>query len=97
MEQGWALVEQGQGGEAGRAQLHQGLAAYCATGAWGGSYIALLAAVLRNMGRSEEGLRVLAEVPALRDSSGEGQGIVEMYRLKGELHADACCQTPDGG
>jgi len=84
MERGWALVEQGRE-EAGMAQLHQGLAAYRATGAWGGSYLALLAEALRNMGQSEEGLRVLAEVPAGRDSSGAGQGTAEVYRLKGEL------------
>ena len=101
LEWGWSLVEQGQG-EAGIVQLRQGLAAYRATGARGGSYVALLAEALRHMGRSEEGLRVLAEVPTVRDSCGEGQGTAEVYRLKGELlltysfkydaEAEACFQ-----
>jgi predicted ATPase len=82
IERGWALVEQGQG-EAGIAQLRQGLAAYRATGARGGS--ALLAEVLRHVGQSEEGLQVIAEVPAIRDSSGEGGVTAELYRLKGVL------------
>jgi predicted ATPase len=82
MLQGWALVEQDQG-EAGIAQLRQGIAALRATGARGGS--ALLAEALRHVGQSEEGLRVIAEVPAIRDSSREGGGTAELYRLKGEL------------
>jgi predicted ATPase len=81
---GWALIEQGQG-EIGIAQLRQGLAAYRATGAPDGSYQPLLAEALRHVGQSEEGLRVLAEVPVSRDSSRESQGTAEVYWLKGEL------------
>jgi predicted ATPase len=84
MEQAWVLVAQGQG-ETGIAQLRQGLAAYCATGARGGSYSALLAEALCHVGEREEGLHVIAEVSAPRDSSEEGQGTAELYRLKGEL------------
>jgi predicted ATPase len=84
IERGWALVAQGHGG-AGMAQLRQGLAAYRATGARGGAYLALLAEALWRVGQSEEGLRVLAEVPVSRDSGREGWGTAEVYRLKGEL------------
>jgi predicted ATPase len=84
MLRGWALIEQGQR-ETGIAQLRQGLAAYRATGAPDGSYQPLLAEALRHVGQSEEGLRVLAEVPVSGDSSREGQGTAEGYRLKGEL------------
>jgi predicted ATPase len=91
IERGWVLVEQGQG-EAGMVQLRQGLAAYRATGARGGSYLALLAEALRHMGQSEEGLRVLAEVPGVRDSRGEGQGTAEVYRLRGELLLTCSCK-----
>jgi class 3 adenylate cyclase/predicted ATPase len=84
MERGWALVEQGQG-EAGIAQLGRGLAADRATGARSGSYIALLAEALMNVGQSEEGLRVIAEVLPSGDSSEEGGGTARLYRLKGEL------------
>jgi predicted ATPase len=101
IEWGWALVEQGQG-DAGMVQLRQGLAAYRATGAGGRSHLALLAEALRHMGRSEEGLRVLAEIPTVRDGCGEGRGTAEVYRLKGELlltcsfkcdaEAEACFQ-----
>jgi hypothetical protein len=84
MECGWALVEQGQG-EAGIVQLRRGLAAYRATGMRDGAYSDLLAEALRNVGQSEEGLRVIAEMPAIRNSSGEGRRTAEWYRLKGEL------------
>jgi predicted ATPase len=73
---GWALVEQGQG-EAGLAQIRQGLAANRATGATMvvlGSDLRLLAEAYGKVGQSEEGLRVI-----------EGQQGAEFYRLQGEL------------
>jgi predicted ATPase len=73
---GWVLVEQGQG-EAGIAQIRQGLAALRATGAAMaaiGSDLRLLAEAYGKVGQIEEGLRVI-----------EGQKGAELYRLKGEL------------
>jgi predicted ATPase len=72
---GWALVEQGQG-EAGIAQIRQGLAAQRATGSDNrlGGYLDLLAEAYGRVGQIEEGLRVI-----------EGQRGVGSYRFKGEL------------
>jgi tetratricopeptide (TPR) repeat protein len=81
---GWALVEQGQG-EAGIAQIRQGLAAYRATGVATAGYLAVLAEASGKVGQIEEGLRVVAEALALENRSGEGQGSTGLYRLKGEL------------
>jgi predicted ATPase len=82
----WALAMQGQGKE-GIAQLHQGLAAYQATGAEVERpyYLALLAEAYGKDGQPEEGLRVLAE--ALRASQKKGWRLWEadLFRLKGEL------------
>jgi class 3 adenylate cyclase/predicted ATPase len=70
---GWALVEQGQG-EAGIAQIRQGLAAQQATGwvPWNASSHALLAEACGKVGQIEEGLRVIEDMS-------------EVYQLKGEL------------
>jgi tetratricopeptide (TPR) repeat protein len=70
---GWALVEQGQG-EAGIAQIRQGLVAYRATGVATPGYLGLLVEGYKNVGQIEEGLRVIEE----RRGAG-------LYRLKGEL------------
>jgi predicted ATPase len=73
---GWVLVEQGQG-EAGIAQIRQGLAALRATGAAMAAIendLRLLAEAYGKVGQIEEGLRVI-----------EGQKGAELYRLKGEL------------
>jgi predicted ATPase len=99
---GWALVEQGQG-EAGIAQMRQGLAAHQATGAEAHrGYLALLAEAYGKGGQAEEGLTILAEALAAVEKTG-GRGYeAEMYRLKGELllrqavpdapQAEACFQ-----
>jgi hypothetical protein len=52
MHRGWALMQQGQAGE-GLEQMHQGLTAYCATGAGvGRSYFpALLAKAYGTIGQ----------------------------------------------
>jgi predicted ATPase len=91
MERGWALVAQGQG-EAGMALLRQGLAAYRATGARGGSYLALLAEASRHVGQSEQGVGVVVEALASADASGEGAGTAEVYRLKGALLLTCSCK-----
>jgi len=86
MYRGWALVEQGQGKE-GIAQLHQGLAAWRATGAemHRPHFLALLAEAYGKVGRAEEGLAALVEALAQVEKTGERWYEAEVYRLKGEL------------
>jgi predicted ATPase len=102
-DRGQALATQGQG-EAGIAQMHQGLAAIQAMGqrqslsAWS----ALLAEAYGRIGQAEEGLRLLAEALAHVDHTGVRVYEAEVYRLKGELlqqqavpnvrQAEACFQ-----
>jgi DNA-binding winged helix-turn-helix (wHTH) protein/class 3 adenylate cyclase/predicted ATPase len=91
---GWALAMQGQR-EAGLAQLHQGMAAVLATGWTLGrsSCLVLLAEAAGHAGQVAEGLRLLAEALTAFEASERGDGLVEAYRLQGELlmrHA-----TPD--
>ena len=83
---GWALTAQGQE-EAGIAQMHQGLAAYRATGAeMGQTYLrALLVEGYGKVGQIEAGLTVLAEALAVVKQGGEHLYEAELYRLKGEL------------
>jgi len=81
---GWALVEQGQG-EAGIAQIRQGIAAERATGSRSAGRLTTLAKACWNLGQSEEGLRVVAEALAIGNSNGEGRWTAELYRLQGEL------------
>jgi class 3 adenylate cyclase/predicted ATPase len=73
---GWALVEQGQG-EAGLAQIRQGLAAQRAGGVATAANLTLLAEASRKVGQLEEGLRVVA--------AAQGSRRAELYRLQGEL------------
>jgi predicted ATPase len=82
--QGWALVEQGQG-EAGIAQIRQGIAAERDTGSRSTGHLVLLAKAYWNLGQREEGLRVAAEALAIGNSNGEGRWTAELYRLQGEL------------
>jgi predicted ATPase len=91
MERGWALVAQGQG-EAGMVLLRQGVAAYRATGARGGSSLVLLAEASRHVGQRAQGLDVVGEALARADERGEGQGTAEVYRLKGALLLTSSCQ-----
>jgi predicted ATPase len=99
---GWALVEQGQG-EAGIAQIRQGLAALRATGSEvTRSWLSLLAEAYGKVGQPEAGLRVVAEVLARSDRPAQGTGGTELYRHQGELllrqaipdapQAEACFQ-----
>jgi predicted ATPase/class 3 adenylate cyclase len=91
---GWALSQRSQEpgagqrqGEEGRAQIHQGLAAWGATGAkvirpYG---LTLLAEASVRVGQCEVGLTLLAEALAVIDETGERRWEAELYRLKGEL------------
>jgi TOMM system kinase/cyclase fusion protein len=83
---GWALVERGRGTEE-IVQIHQGLAAYRATGSVlrQSYYLALLAEAYGKVGQVEEGLKVLDEALAGVHKTGEDVCKAELYRLKGEL------------
>ena len=84
--QGWALAAQGQG-EAGVAQIRQGLAAHRATGEEieRPYFLALLAEAYGAMGQADEGLAVLAEAFELVTITGERWWEAELHRLKGGL------------
>jgi predicted ATPase len=83
---GWVLVEQGQYTE-GMTQIHQGLAAYWATGAkLARSYwLALLVEACGVAGQVEEGLSVVTEALTAAHTTGERFWEAELYRLQGEL------------
>ncbi len=103
MLRGWALAMQGQG-EAGLAQMHQGLAAILATGQMLARplCLVLLAEAAGHTGQVEEGLRLLAEALTALEASGQGDLLAEAYRLQGEFllgqalpdasQAEACFQ-----
>ncbi|MBI3300989.1 MAG: hypothetical protein HYZ72_02775 [Deltaproteobacteria bacterium] len=84
--QGWALAEQGKG-EEGLRQMHQGLAAWRATGAEleRTHYLALLAEAYGKVGQAEKGLATVTEALAVVNKNGERFCEAELYRLKGEL------------
>jgi predicted ATPase len=86
IERGWALAEQGRG-EAGIAQIRQGLAAQQVTGTelYRPYWLALLAEAYGKVGRAAEGLTALAEALVTVDKTGERSAEAELYRLKGEL------------
>src|SRR5215475_12687909 len=91
VERGWALAAQGKG-EAGIAQIRQGIAAWQGTGTavalpYG---LALLAEAYGQVGQTEEGLRVLTEALTMVDKTGEWQYAAELYRLKGVLTLRQC-------
>jgi predicted ATPase len=83
---GWALAKQGQGQE-GIALIHQGMAAYQATGAevWRSYFLALLAEVYGAVGQIEEGLATVVDAFDWTYSTGGLYFEAELYRLKGEL------------
>ena len=84
--QGWALAAQGQGAE-GIVQLHQGLAAWRATGSENSRpyFLGLLAEAYGQVGQGEEGLTVLAEALTATHNRGERYYEAQLHRLKGEL------------
>jgi predicted ATPase len=100
---GWALAASGQGKE-GIAQIHQGLAAYRATGATRDQpeHLALLAEASAQVGQTAEGLEALAEVLTTVTRGGVPWWEAELHRLKGVLllqrsvtqpaEAEACFQ-----
>ncbi len=83
---GWTLSAQGDG-EAGVAELRQGLAIYHATGAtelltfW----LAPLAEAYLKNEQTEEGLATVSEALAFADRTDERFYEAELHRLKGEL------------
>jgi len=83
--QGWALAERGR--EERIAQIHQGLAAYQATGAelWQPYFLVLLADACGKIGRKEEGLTTVAEALSIVNKNDERWCEAELYRLRGEL------------
>ena len=83
--QGWMLADNGQ--EEGIAQMRQGLAAYRDTGfelMWP-YYHALLVEAYGKVGKSDDGLSLIAEALAKVQKSGECFYEAELHRLKGEL------------
>ena len=83
---GWVLAGRQQG-MAGIAQIHEGLAAWRATGAeLLRPYVhGLLAEAYRKVGQANEGLIVLDEALATVQETGERWWEAEIHRLKGEL------------
>jgi DNA-binding winged helix-turn-helix (wHTH) protein/predicted ATPase len=83
---GWALAMQGEG-EAGLAQLRQGMEATLATGQMLSQplCLVLLAESLERVGQVVEGLRLLAEALTVLETSGRGDLLAETYRLQGAL------------
>ena len=83
---GWALAMRGQG-EAGLAQVRQGVAAWRATGAslYIPYFCTLLAEVCGRMGHTEDGLQALAEAHTLVEQHEERWLEAEIYRLWGVL------------
>jgi predicted ATPase/class 3 adenylate cyclase len=83
---GWALAMQGQG-EAGRFQIHQGLAAWRAIGAamFVPYFYTLLAEVSAHLGYTADGLQALAEAHTLVEQHDERWWEAEVCRLWGVL------------
>jgi predicted ATPase len=92
--QGWVLAMQGQG-EAGLAQMHQGLAAVLATGQTLSQpyQLVLLAEAVGHAGQMEEGLHWLTEALTVFATSGRGDMLTETSRLQGAFLL--CQATPD--
>ena len=100
---GWALAAQGQS-ETGMAQMHQGLAAFLATGQMvsQSAYLVILAEAAEHAGQVAQGLHLLAEAQAAFEASGRCDGLAEASRLQGALllrqavpdvvQAEACFQ-----
>jgi predicted ATPase len=83
---GWALAMQGQG-EAGLAQVRQGIAATLATGAaiLVPYFCTMLAEVYDHLGHTEDGLQALAEAQTLVEQHDERWWEAEIHRLRGVL------------
>ena len=83
---GWALAMRGQG-EAGMAQVRQGIAAWRATGALlhVPYFCTLLAEVSAHLGHPDDSLQVLAEAYTLVEQHEERYWEAEIHRLRGVL------------
>jgi predicted ATPase len=83
---GWALAMQGQG-EAGLAQVRQGIASFRATGAalFVPYFCTVLADVCDHLGHMEDGLQALAEAYTLVEQHDERWWEAEVARLRGVL------------
>jgi class 3 adenylate cyclase/predicted ATPase/energy-coupling factor transporter ATP-binding protein EcfA2 len=83
---GWALAMQGQGEEE-MAQVHQGIAAWRATGAAlrVSYFCTVLAEVADHLDHPEDGLQALAEAHTLMEQHDERWWEAEVYRLRGVL------------
>jgi predicted ATPase len=92
--QGWVLAVLGQG-EAGLAQMRQGIAAIWAMRAelWRPFGLVLLGEAAGHVGQVAEGLRLLAEALAALETNAQGDMLAEAYRLQGELLLQQA--TPD--
>ena len=83
---GWALAMQGEG-EAGLAQMHQGMAAVLAIRVTVLRPVCLVlrAEAAEHTGQIAEGLRLLAEALTAFEAGGQGDLLAEAYRLQGVL------------
>jgi predicted ATPase len=83
-------------GEEGIAQMHQGLTDYRTTGAEviSSYFLALLAEAYGKVGRTEEGLSVLAEALDFVEQREERFYEAELYRIKGVLTLQKKFQVP---
>ncbi len=83
---GWAMTEQGQIAE-GIERIRRGIEGTRQTGAgmWQTYLLCLLAEAYGKSGRAEDGLAVLAEIPALVEATQEHFWEAEMHRLRGDL------------
>jgi predicted ATPase/class 3 adenylate cyclase len=83
---GWSLAMQGQG-EAGIAQIRQGIVASRATGAvlFASFYCTMLADVSAHLGHPADGLQALAEAHTLVEQHEERWWEAEICRLRGVL------------
>jgi predicted ATPase len=83
---GWALAMQGQG-EAGLAQVRQGITAFRAAGAavLVPYFYTLLAEVSAHLGHTDDGLQALAEAHTIVEQHEERRWEAEVCRLRGVL------------
>jgi serine/threonine protein kinase/predicted ATPase len=83
---GWAMVQQGET-TAGLDRIRRGIEGTRVTGAgmWLTYLLCLLAEAYGTVGRPDEGLALLEEVPPLIESNEERYWEAEMHRLHGEL------------
>jgi DNA-binding winged helix-turn-helix (wHTH) protein/predicted ATPase len=92
---GWVLAMQNQDA-AGLAQLRQGMAAVADEGHTQARPLCLilLAEAVGHVGQVEDGLRLLAEARTVLEATGQGDLLVDTYRLQGALLLQQA--VPDG-